>query len=143
MIRTSLLIAAGVFWTLAAFGASVAGVSFIWLGAALIVFAAAFSDGFPFHWSKRAPVWAVALCLLGGSVLSASTAKPPKSIPAAVTHRFEEFQDPRGDWRWRVRASNDLIVAAGTEGYRNRNDMRTTLRNLVTAIRTGTVEGIP
>jgi uncharacterized protein len=35
--------------------------------------------------------------------------------------KFEIYRSGTGEWRWRARASNGEIVAAG-EGYRNRQD---------------------
>lgn len=36
--------------------------------------------------------------------------------------RWEFYQEGNGDWRWRRIALNGRIVAASTEGYRNRAD---------------------
>lgn len=35
---------------------------------------------------------------------------------------FEVYQDKRGEWRWRRKASNGLIVGASCEGYKSRGD---------------------
>jgi uncharacterized protein YegP (UPF0339 family) len=33
--------------------------------------------------------------------------------------RYEVFEDAAGEWRWRLRAANGLVVAAG-EGYKRK-----------------------
>jgi uncharacterized protein YegP (UPF0339 family) len=39
------------------------------------------------------------------------------------TTDIELYRDTAGDWRWRLRdPSNNLIIAASTEGYANRED---------------------
>ena len=38
--------------------------------------------------------------------------------------RIEEYQDKAGQWRWRIRAGNGLIVADGSEGYASRRNVR-------------------
>lgn len=38
--------------------------------------------------------------------------------------RIEEYQDKAGQWRWRIRAGNGLIVADGAEGYASRRNVR-------------------
>ena len=35
---------------------------------------------------------------------------------------FEVYQDKRGEWRWRRKASNGRIVGAASEGYKARAD---------------------
>jgi len=36
--------------------------------------------------------------------------------------KFEVYQDKRGEWRWRRKASNGQIVGASSEGYKKRSD---------------------
>ena len=36
--------------------------------------------------------------------------------------RFQYYQDARGEWRWRFRASNHKIIAVSSEGYTNKVD---------------------
>ena len=36
--------------------------------------------------------------------------------------KFEVYQDRRGEWRWRRKASNGKIVGAACEGYKTRSD---------------------
>ena len=35
---------------------------------------------------------------------------------------FEVYQDKRGEWRWRRKASNGQIVGASSEGYNSKAD---------------------
>lgn len=35
---------------------------------------------------------------------------------------FEVYQDKRGEWRWRRKASNGAVVGASCEGYKARAD---------------------
>ena len=35
---------------------------------------------------------------------------------------FQTFLDARGEWRWRLRASNHVIIATSGEGYINYSD---------------------
>lgn len=35
---------------------------------------------------------------------------------------FEVYQDKRGEWRWRRKATNGQIVGAACEGYKSRGD---------------------
>lgn len=44
-----------------------------------------------------------------------------KSKPAQVeVAKVEIYEDAEGDWRWRARAANYLLVAESGEGYNNR-----------------------
>lgn len=36
--------------------------------------------------------------------------------------KFEVYQDKRGEWRWRRKASNGQIVGAASEGYKSKAD---------------------
>ncbi len=36
--------------------------------------------------------------------------------------KWEIYQDGNGEWRWRRVAPNGKIVAASSEGYKNRSD---------------------
>lgn len=56
------------------------------------------------------------------------------SITLPKNPRFEAYQDAGGDWRWRLRAKNGLIVADSAEGYAKKgNALRaaTMVRSLV------------
>lgn len=35
---------------------------------------------------------------------------------------WEFFKDKRGEWRWRRKARNMLIIGAASEGYKNKSD---------------------
>jgi len=39
-----------------------------------------------------------------------------------IVDKWEFYQDPKGDWRWRRIAPNGRIVGNSGEGYRNRAD---------------------
>jgi uncharacterized protein YegP (UPF0339 family) len=36
--------------------------------------------------------------------------------------RFEVQKDHKGEWRWRLRATNGNVIADSGEGYRHRED---------------------
>ncbi len=35
---------------------------------------------------------------------------------------FQVFEDKKGEWRWRLRANNNEIIATSGEGYVRRSD---------------------
>ena len=35
---------------------------------------------------------------------------------------FRVYRDVRGEWRWRLTAANNRVIADSGEGYRNRTD---------------------
>lgn len=41
---------------------------------------------------------------------------------AGESDKFEVYQDKRGEWRWRRKASNGRIVGAASEGYDRKSD---------------------
>lgn len=41
---------------------------------------------------------------------------------AGEKDKFDVYQDKRGEWRWRRKASNGKIVGAASEGYKSRKD---------------------
>ncbi len=41
---------------------------------------------------------------------------------AGENDKFEVYQDKKGEWRWRRKASNGRIVGASSEGYNARSD---------------------
>lgn len=53
--------------------------------------------------------------------------------------KIETYQDRGGQHRWRMRAANGRIIAASSEGYRNREDMLAALQ-MVTAVETAGYE---
>lgn len=40
---------------------------------------------------------------------------------------YETYQDHRGEWRWRFKASNGRLIADSGEGYVEERDMLTAL----------------
>ena len=36
--------------------------------------------------------------------------------------RFQLYQDEKGEFRWRLRANNNKIIADSGEGYKKKND---------------------
>lgn len=38
------------------------------------------------------------------------------------------FKDWRGNWRWRIKATNGKIISASTESYKNRIDCESNAR---------------
>lgn len=34
------------------------------------------------------------------------------------------YQDTKGEWRWRLKASNGAIIAVSSEGYVNKSDCK-------------------
>jgi uncharacterized protein YegP (UPF0339 family) len=44
------------------------------------------------------------------------------SDDAAARRTFQVYQDAAGEWRWRLVAGNDRIIADSGEGYRDRRD---------------------
>ncbi|MGB0497082.1 MAG: YegP family protein [Rubricella sp.] len=41
---------------------------------------------------------------------------------AGENDKFEVYQDKKGEWRWRRKASNGQIVGASSEGYKAKGD---------------------
>lgn len=44
--------------------------------------------------------------------------------------RFELFVDSAGEWRWRLVASNDQIIADSGEGYRSKQGAERGIRSV-------------
>jgi uncharacterized protein YegP (UPF0339 family) len=57
--------------------------------------------------------------LVGGMVTSAAQANA-----LADGLRFEIFQDARKEYRWRLKAANNQIIATSGEGYKAKADCR-------------------
>lgn len=36
--------------------------------------------------------------------------------------RYKVYKDARGEWRWRLLAANNQIIATSGEGYQNKQD---------------------
>jgi len=47
---------------------------------------------------------------------------------AGESDKFEVYQDKRGEWRWRRKASNGKIVGAATEGYNSKADAEANMK---------------
>jgi len=43
-------------------------------------------------------------------------------VMAGEKDKFEVYQDKRGEWRWRRKATNGNIVGAASEGYKAKKD---------------------
>ena len=41
---------------------------------------------------------------------------------AGENDKFEVYQDKKGEYRWRRKASNGQIVGAASEGYKSKKD---------------------
>lgn len=52
--------------------------------------------------------------------------------------KFELFKDVKKEWRWRLRADNEAVIADGAEGYKNKADAVNGI-NLVKSSTTSTV----
>ena len=47
---------------------------------------------------------------------------------AGESDKFEVYQDKRGEWRWRRKASNGKIVGAASEGYKSKADAEANMK---------------
>lgn len=56
--------------------------------------------------------------------------KAPLSIFSYVP-KIKYYQDNKNEWRWEVKADNNKIIGASTEGYKNEKDCRENLKQLV------------
>lgn len=45
-------------------------------------------------------------------------------------NKLKIYQDAKKEWRWRMLASNGRILAEGGEGYKKKNSLLKTLRNV-------------
>jgi uncharacterized protein YegP (UPF0339 family) len=48
-----------------------------------------------------------------------------------MKHGFEVYKDDKGEWRWRLIATNGQIVATAHEGYVNQKAVFTSIARLV------------
>lgn len=53
---------------------------------------------------------------------------------------YEVYKDTAGEWRWRLRAANNKIIANSGEGYANRTDCLSAI-DLVKSSKDAPVEG--
>ncbi len=49
---------------------------------------------------------------------SVTQATPKAELPL----RFSVYKDTKGEWRWRLQAANNRIIADSGEGYKNKAD---------------------
>lgn len=54
-------------------------------------------------------------------VSETTTASPPASTDKATLH-YSVYQDAKQEWRWRLSAANNRIIADSGEGYNNKQD---------------------
>ena len=54
--------------------------------------------------------------------------------------KFEIFQDKKGEWRYRLRASNGRSVACSGEGYKTRQKVQATIRSIKKSVAEAEVE---
>jgi uncharacterized protein YegP (UPF0339 family) len=47
---------------------------------------------------------------------------------AGESDKFEVYQDKRGEWRWRRKASNGNIVVSSSEGYNSKKDAEANMK---------------
>lgn len=52
--------------------------------------------------------------------------------------RIEVYHDTKGEWRWRLKATNGKIIADSGEGYINKQDCLDTLARIIKGVK---VEG--
>lgn len=67
--------------------------------------------------------------MTGHSLTSWESTRP---MPAAP--RFELFVDNAGEWRWRLVASNDEIIADSGEGYSSKQGAKRGIRSVRRAV---------
>ena len=54
--------------------------------------------------------------------------------------KFQLFKDSAGEWRWRLRAANNEIVATSGEGYINKTDCVHAIELVKSAASTAPIE---
>lgn len=55
--------------------------------------------------------------------------------------RIQTYQDSKGEWRWRLRASNGRIIAEGGEGYKTKQGITRAVDTVVEAFSRCEIEG--
>jgi uncharacterized protein len=45
-------------------------------------------------------------------------------------YKFELYKDKKGEYRWRLKASNGQIIADSGEGYKNKDDCKDGLESV-------------
>lgn len=51
-----------------------------------------------------------------------------------MTYKVSIYKTKRKEWRWKIKASNNRIIAASTESYKNRIDCRENLLMIKAAL---------
>lgn len=71
-----------------------------------------------------------------GALLSASEAS------AAATMTFEVYKDAKGEFRWRLKATNGQIIATGGQGYAAKADCKHAIESIQKHAAAATVEDL-
>jgi uncharacterized protein YegP (UPF0339 family) len=61
---------------------------------------------------------------------------------AAKQAQFEVFRDRAGEYRWRLRAKNGLLIANGGEGYKTRGGITRALTSVRASVASAIVEDV-
>jgi uncharacterized protein YegP (UPF0339 family) len=56
--------------------------------------------------------------------------------------KFEIYQDVQNEWRWRLKARNQLTIADSSEGYKNQTDCVAMVNKIKTHARDAGVDYI-
>jgi uncharacterized protein YegP (UPF0339 family) len=75
-------------------------------------------DGEGVHWPQ------IDEDLSAAGVLRGVPATASKTTNEAGQNTFQIYQDRRGEYRWRLRASNGEIIADGNEGYSSKDSCK-------------------
>jgi uncharacterized protein YegP (UPF0339 family) len=65
---------------------------------------------------------ASAAVFAGTAALSQTATQAKKSPDSTAVLTFEVFKDAKGEYRWRLKASNSKIIADSGEGYKAKAD---------------------
>ncbi len=74
-----------------------------------------------------------------------SSARSPEDSPSRATTRaaagmtFEVYKDAKGEFRWRLKASNGQIVATGGQGYSAKADCKHAIESIMKNAATATI----
>ena len=75
--------------------------------------------------------------IVGGVVTSAASANAHADVLT-----FEIFQDAKKEYRWRLKATNNLIIATSGEGYKAKADCRHGIELVKSGAREAKVEDL-
>jgi hypothetical protein len=76
--------------------------------------------------------------LVVGAIASALTVTTTSRAAAGMA--FEIYKDAKGEFRWRLKASNGQIVATGGQGYSAKADCKHAIESIQKNAATATVE---